>query len=103
MAASPFWNKIELPLDNKAVKTILMNNEVSIGNPSDVKFGISHLFLLVKFSDGRFARTNVAPKVLTSFDPSEGKYPYFPAPELIESVKAGESLAKLSLKFSKIY
>jgi 3',5'-cyclic AMP phosphodiesterase CpdA len=103
MAASPFWNKIELPVDEKAVKAIKLDNEIAIGNPSDVKFGISHLFLLVQFSDGRFARTNVAPKVLTSFIAEEGKYPSFPAAELVESVNSGEPLAKVSLKFDKFY
>lgn len=103
MAASPFWNKTELPIDAKALKAITMNNEISIINPSEARFGISHLFLLVKLSDGRFAKTNIASKVLTSFDPSEGEYPSFPARELIESVKTGEPLAKMNLTFDKFY
>ena len=103
MAASPFWNKVEILLDETVVKAIRKNNEISVGNPSDARFGLAHIFLLVQFNDGKFARTNIAPKVLTSFDPSGGTYPHFPAAELLDSVNEGEMLKKVSLNFGFYY
>ena len=103
MAGSPFWNKIEVPLNEAAVNAIRMNNEVSIYNPEGGKFGLAHIFLLVQFKDGRFARSNIAQKVLTSFDPSDGEYANFPGEELIDSVNVGSPLAKIVLDFDRFY
>jgi predicted phosphodiesterase len=103
MAGSPFWNKIEVPLNGQALKAIRLNNEISISNFAGSKFGLAHIFILVQFSDGRIAKSGIAPKVLTSFDPSGGSFPDFPADELIDKVKTGEDLAKVNLSFGKYY
>jgi len=103
MAGSPFWNEIEVHLNESAIDMIKMNNEISIANPESVKFGLAHIFLLVQFKDGRFARSNIAPKVLTSFDPSVDEYADFPAAEQIESVNTGRPLAKVALSFDRFY
>jgi hypothetical protein len=103
MAGSPFWNKIEVPLNEPAIEAIKINNEISITYPENAKFGLAHIFLLVQFKDGRFARSNIAPKVLTSFDPSGGDYDDFPARELIDSVNTGNSLARVFLSFNRFY
>jgi hypothetical protein len=103
MAASPFWNKIEIPLNESAMKSIRMINEINISNPSGGQFGLAHVFLLVQLKNGRFARTNIARKVLTSFDPAGGDYYNFPAAELIASVKSGDPLQKVVLNFEFFY
>jgi hypothetical protein len=103
MAGSPFWNKIEVPLNEPAINAINRNNVISIGNPGNCKFGLAHLFLLVQFKDGRFARSSIAPKILTSFELSGGEYSDFPDPELIESVNAGSPLASIVLSFDRVY
>lgn len=103
MAASPFWNKIEVPLNEQALKAIRLNNEISISNPAGCKFGLAHIFIMVQFSDGRFAKTNLAPKVVTSFDPAGGSYPSFPAAELIDKVNLGRDLATVNLSFDEFY
>jgi hypothetical protein len=103
MAGSPFWNKIEVPLNEPAIDAIKINNEISITNPENAKFGLAHIFLLVQFKDGHFARSNIAPKVLTSFDPSGGEYYGFPARELIESVNTGDPLARVFSSFDRFY
>lgn len=103
MGASPFWNKTEASLTESAIATIKMKNEISISNPGGGEFGLSHIFLLLQFKDGRFARSNIAQKALTSFEPSQGEYTNFPATELIESVKIGSPLAKVFLEFEQYY
>ncbi len=103
MSGSPFWNKIEVPLNKSAVAAIKMNNEISILNPERGKFGLAHIFLMVQFKDGSCAKSNVAQKVLTSFDPSDGNYTNFPGAELIDSVNAGSPLAKVVLSFDRFY
>ena len=101
MAGSPFWNKIELPLNETAIDAIKMNKEISFAYSGSGKFGLAHIFLLVQFKDGRFARSNIAPNVLTSFDPSGGQYYDFPAAGLLESVNEGSPLAKIILSFER--
>lgn len=103
MAASPFWNKIEVPLDSSAIACIKRDNEIIITNPAKSKFGLAHMFLLVKFKDGHFARSSISQKVLTSFTALEGEYPNFPDSELIEAVVQGEKLAKTILSFDYYY
>lgn len=102
-AGSPFWNEIEVPLDVKASEAIKLNNEISISNPGRYKFGLAHLFLFVKFRDGRFARSSINQKALTSFDCS-GSYPEdFPDAELISSVNTGSTLSRVILNFDRFY
>jgi hypothetical protein len=103
MAGSPFWNKIEIPLNESAVASIRIKNEISILNPEGINFGLAHIFLLVQFGDGRFARSNIAQKVLTSFNAPEGGYTNFPSAELIEPANAGSPLAKVVLSFDRYY
>jgi hypothetical protein len=92
-----------VPLNESAVSAIKMNNEISILNPEGAEFGLAHIFLLVQFSDGRFAKSEIAQKVLTSFEPAEGEYPNFPAAELIEPVNNGSPLAKIFQGFKEYY
>jgi 3',5'-cyclic AMP phosphodiesterase CpdA len=103
MAGSPFWNKIEVPLSQPATVAIRMKNEISISNPQKGNFGLAHIFLLVQFRDGRFARSDISQKVLTSFDPSEGEYANFPSGELISPVNPGEPLKNVILTFDRFY
>lgn len=103
MAASPFWNKTELLLDSTATSAVRMENEITILNPGKKRFGLSHVFLLVQFSDGHFAKSSVSGKVVTSFVAEEGQYPNFPENELIESVNSGEPLKKVILRFDRYY
>jgi hypothetical protein len=103
MASSPFWNKIEVPLPLSAIHAIKRENEICISNPSKGKFGLAHMFLLVQFKDGRFARSNISQKVLISFNNSEVQYTNFPDTELIESVDQGNTLPKIVLKFDQFY
>ena len=103
MAASPFWNKIEIPLNASAIGAISIKNEISIFNPEKGKFGLAHIFLLIEFRDGRYARSDISQKVLTSFDPSEGEYANFPASALIGSVPVGTPLEKVVLSFDRYY
>ena len=103
MAGSPFWNKIEVPLSQSATVAIRMKNEISISNPQKGNFGLAHIFLLVQFRDGRFARSDISQKVLTSFYPAEGEYTNFPSGELISSVNAGEPLKNVILTFDRFY
>jgi len=103
MAASPFWNKIEIPLSGPVIDVIKIENEVGITNPSKGKFGLAHIFLLVQFSDGRFAKSSISQKVLTSFIDSTGQYPNFPDSDLIESVNNEELLPEVVLKFDHFY
>jgi 3',5'-cyclic AMP phosphodiesterase CpdA len=103
MAGSPFWNKIEVPLSQSAAVAIRMKNEIRISNPQKGNFGLAHIFLLVQFSDGRFARSDISQKVLTSFDPAEGEYTDFPSGDLISSVNTGEPLKNVILTFNRFY
>jgi hypothetical protein len=57
----------------------------------------------VQFRDGRFARSDISQKVLTSFDPSEGEYANFPSGELIASVNTGDPLENVILTFDRFY
>lgn len=100
MAGSPFWNKIEIPLDPSVVK-LKMENEVAIDNPAKGRFGLAHVFILVKFTDGSFARSSISKKVVTSFVAQEKSYPNFPEAALIESVNQGEPLSKIDLNFDR--
>ncbi len=102
MAFSPFWNKIEIPLEGSALGAITSENTISITNPGKGRFGLAHMFILVKFSDGRFAKTNPSQKIITSFQPDEGMQ-NFPAAGLIESVEIGKPLAKVILRFDSFY
>ena len=102
MAASPFWNKIEIPLDPSSIK-LQMVNEITIDNQANGKFGLAHIFILVKFKDGRFAKSSISQKVVLSFRATEDKYPYFPEADLVEPVDQGEQLKKISLKFDRYY
>ena len=102
MAASPFWNKIEVALNEKTIDAIKMENEISISNPGNYEFGLAHIFLLVKFKDGHFAKSTVSPKVIISFIASE-EHPNFPDAELIEAVNPGEPLSKVTLRFDRFY
>jgi hypothetical protein len=97
MAGSPFWNKVEIPLNEPAVRSLKMNNEVTITNPSDARFGLAHIFMLVQFSNGKYARTNIASRVQVSFDPEGSAYASFPDKELIEPLKP------VALKFENYY
>ena len=103
MANSPFWNKIEIEIDSSAIPSIKMENEITVTNPDKVRFGLAHMFLLVRFKDGHFARSNISQKVLTSFPASEGRYANFPDDELIESVNTGEPLAGVIIRFDRLY
>lgn len=103
LASYSFWNKLELPLSEAAVKAIRMDNEISILNPTKVRFGLAHIYLLVQFKDGRFAKSSISQKVLTSFDPEEGELTNFPDAELIESVNTGDPLKKVTLSFDRFY
>jgi hypothetical protein len=98
MAYSPFWNKIEVPLNVDAKSIIKKENEILLTNPGKVKFGLAHIFILVKFSDGRFAKSSLSQKIITSFQPEEGQQ-NFPAAELIDPVDLGKPLAKVVLRF----
>jgi UDP-2,3-diacylglucosamine pyrophosphatase LpxH len=103
MAASPFWNKTELLLDSTLTGAIRMDNEITILNPEKKRFGLAHVFLLVQFADGLFARSSISGKVVTSFTAEEGQYPDFPENELIEQVNRGDTLKKLILHFDRYY
>jgi hypothetical protein len=103
MSASPFWNKTESPINESALSAIKMKNEIIISNTEGGEFGLAHIFLLVQFSDGRFAKSDIAQKVLTSFKPTEGGYPDFPAAELIESADTESPLANIYLRFKDYY
>lgn len=103
MAYSPFWNKVEISIDKNALSSISRENEIIIANPAGKEFGLAHLFILVKFSDGRFARTNIASRVITSFVPQEKRYSNFPDQELLETVTPGNSLAPVKLIFDNYY
>lgn len=102
MAGSPFWNEIEVSLSRSALNVIKRENEINISNPAKGKFGMAHMFLLVQFRDGHFAKSSLSQKVLTSFYP-EGKQTNFPATAFIDSVKTGNPLSKIILKFDKFY
>ena len=103
MAASPFWNTIEVLLDSYAIAALKRDNEITIKNPGAFRFGLAHIFLLVKFKDGHFARSSISQKVLTSFRTFEEHYTDFPDAELIESVDPGGPLAKIILSFDRYY
>lgn len=103
MAGSPFWNKTEIPLDSSATASIKTENEISFLNPLKQKFGFAHIFLMVRFRDGRFAKSSISGKVLTSFQASEGEYPNFPDKSLIDAVECGLPLEKVALKLDKYY
>jgi hypothetical protein len=103
MAGSPFWNKIEVPLTRSVIDAIKTENEISFTNPAKGKFGLAHMFLLVQFRDGRFARSSISQKVMTSFPASEGQYKNFPDADLIESVTTGKPLQKVILRFDQFY
>ncbi|HLN54343.1 MAG TPA: hypothetical protein VK207_00040, partial [Bacteroidales bacterium] len=103
MAASPFWNKTELLLDSDATASIKMQNEITILNPAKKRFGLAHVFLLVQFKNGRYAKSSIFEKVVTSFTAEEGKYQNFPEKELIEPVEQGEPLHKVILRFDRYY
>ena len=102
MSSSPFWNKVEIPLNRSSIDVLRQENEISIMNPSKSDFGLAHMFLLVQFKDGRFSKSGIVPKVLTSFPPEE-KIENFPASELIDSVTRGEPLAKVKLRLDNFY
>jgi len=102
MAYSPFWNKIEIPLNRSSMNVIRNENEISVLNPSKSKFGLAHMFLLVQLKDGRFAKSNISQKVLTSFIPGEAMN-NFPAAELIDAVNTGQDLSTVKLKFEYFY
>jgi hypothetical protein len=102
MAYSPFWNKIEVQLSKSSINALKKENEISIMNPAKSKFGLAHIFLLVQFKDGRFARSSISQKVLTSFSPEAGMSD-FPSAEIIDSVAVGKPLVKFRLKFDKFY
>ncbi len=72
MAGSPFWNKTEIPLDSSASAAIKPENEISFLNPLKQKFGFAHIFLMVRFRDGSFAKSSISGKVISSFPASEG-------------------------------
>ena len=103
MAASPFWNKTELLLDSSATAAIRMQNELTILNPAKKRFGLAHVFLLVQFKDGQFAKSTISGKVVTSFTAEQGQYPNFPEKDLIESVDEGDPLKKVILRFDRYY
>lgn len=100
MAYSPFWNKREIAIDPSAFGEIKMVNEISIENPGKAIFGVGHVFLLLKFKDGHFAKSSISQKALASFPKTEG-LKNFPAWELVEPVELGMPLAKTSLKFDR--
>ena len=102
MAGSPFWNKIEVQLNRSVIDVIKMQNEINISNPAKGRFGMAHMFLLVQFRDGHFAKSSISQKVITSFYPEE-KQTNFPAAEFIDSVKIGNPLSKIILRFDKFY
>jgi hypothetical protein len=102
MAASPFWNTVEVPLNEKAIDALKMENEIILTNPESRRFGLAHIFVLIQLENGRFAKTSVSQKVLTSFRAPEGQYLNFPAAELIESVDCGKPVGT-NLKFSSFY
>lgn len=103
MAASPFWNKIEVPLNRSAIDALKPENEINIMNPAKGKFGLAHMFLLVQFKNGYFAKSSLPQKVFTSFIPSDGQNTNFPGSELIESVKKGNPLKNIILRFDQFY
>jgi hypothetical protein len=103
MSGSPFWNKIEVPLDRSAIDVIKEENEISITNPVKGKFGLAHISMMIQFKDGRFARSTISQKVLTSFQPSEVQYNNFPSKELIEPVDTVSPLKKIVLRFGSFY
>jgi hypothetical protein len=103
MAASPFWNKTELLLDSTITSAISIGNEITILNPGKKRFGLAHVFLLIQFSDGSFAKSSISTKVVTSFVAEEGLYPNFPAKELIDPVNSGDPLKKITLRFDRYY
>lgn len=109
MATSPFWNKIEVEINKTAVDSLKINNEVIIQNPEKGNFSIAHVYLMIKLKDGHFIKSNVSPKVLTSFSEIDGKLYYsptterfFPPTELIESVNLGGPLAKINLRLEEL-
>jgi hypothetical protein len=98
MAYSPFWNKIEVALDESAIKAIRSENEIAIINENKEKFGFAHIFLLARLEDGRFIKSSVSQKTLTSFSEVNGLN-NFPDSEFIQSVSKGMPLVKARLKF----
>ena len=102
VAYSPFWNKIEVPLDESIIAALKIKNTIQISNPDLYEFGLAHIFILVQFEDGRFAKSTIAPSVLTSYQPTE-RGNYIPAPELINWVPKGDDLKPVELVFEHIY
>jgi hypothetical protein len=102
VAYSPFWNKIEVPLDNSVITALQKKNIIRISNPKRWEFGLAHIFILIQFDDGRFAKSTLSPFVLTSFK-IEQKGNYFPASELIHCVAKGEDLEEVTLIFDNSY
>jgi hypothetical protein len=103
MAGSPFWNKTEVPLNDSATDAIRAANEIRITNPGKGRFGLAHIFLLIRLKDGRFARSDISKKVSTSFYPTEEKRTDFPDKELIDSVDIGKPLESIILNFDSVY
>jgi hypothetical protein len=102
VAYSPFWNKIEVPLDHAVKSSLQKKNIIQISNPKQWEFGLAHIFILLQLDDGRFAKSSLSPYVLTSFETIE-KSNYFPAPELIHWVPKGQDLEEVTLVFNNSY
>jgi len=102
VAYSPFWNKVEVPLDDSIIAGLKLDNSLQISNPDAWEFGLAHIFILVQFEDGRFAKSTISPSVLTSYQSTE-RGNYIPDPALIHWVPKGEDLERVELRFEHVY
>ena len=102
VAYSPFWNKVEVPLDDSIIKGLKLKNTLQISNPDKWEFGLAHIFILIEFEDGRFAKSTISPSVLTSYQ-STARGNYIPDPALIHWVPKGDDLEPVELSFEQIY
>ena len=95
---SPFWDKIETPLIKSALGAIKKINTLSIQNRDRSEFGLAHIQLLLRFNDGRYAKSDVSPFILLSFQPDNNRR-FFRSDDLVRPVDKGQALTETALSF----
>jgi hypothetical protein len=72
-----------------------------IHNRDRSEFGLAHIHLLLRFKDGRYAKSDVSPFILLSFQ-AGNKRRFFRSEDLVRPVEKGQDLAETVLRFETI-
>jgi predicted phosphodiesterase len=88
---SPFWDKMEVPINKSALVAIKKDNRIRFSINKGTDFAFAHTFLLIKLKDGRYAKSTISENVFANFQLSRTAN-FAPSDKWIQMIEKGQDI-----------